>query len=115
MADGNLFRAFDVSASGLTAQRARLNVISANIANVQTTRTRAGGPYRRQVVTMSAGAPGTGAELFERLLEAKRGMATGLTTTSPRHVDEGGLTSFSGTREDIAYAVTEDTESPLRF
>ncbi len=115
MSDGNLFRAFDVSASGLTAQRARLNVISANIANAQTTRTAAGGPYRRQVVTLSAGAPGTGAELFEKLLEAKRGMSTGLATTSPRHVDEAGLTSFAATKEQVAYSVSEDTESPLRF
>lgn len=38
---------FDISASGLTAQRTRLNVTAGNIANVETTRTPAGGPYRR--------------------------------------------------------------------
>ena len=54
MSDGNLFRAFDVSASGLTAQRTRLNVISANIANAQTTRTVEGGPYRRKVAQTEA-------------------------------------------------------------
>jgi len=38
---------FDISASGLSAQRARLDIIAANIANVETTRTPDGGPYRR--------------------------------------------------------------------
>lgn len=43
-----------VSASGMTAQRFRVNTISENIANVQTTRTPEGGPYRRRVVTVAA-------------------------------------------------------------
>ena len=38
---------FEISASGLTAQRARLDIIGANIANVETTRTPSGGPYQR--------------------------------------------------------------------
>lgn len=45
-----LFDSMDISASGLTAQRLRMDVISNNIANVNTTRTQAGGPYRREVV-----------------------------------------------------------------
>ena len=40
----------DVSASGLSAQRLRMDVISNNIANVDTTRTPEGGPYRKQRV-----------------------------------------------------------------
>lgn len=40
----------DISLSALTAQRLRLDVISENIANVQTTRTEGGGPYRRKTV-----------------------------------------------------------------
>ncbi|MCG0274594.1 MAG: flagellar basal body rod protein FlgC [Thermosediminibacteraceae bacterium] len=40
----------EISASGLTAQRLRMDVISNNIANVNTTRTEEGGPYRRQRV-----------------------------------------------------------------
>ena len=42
----------DISASALTAQRMRMNVISENIANADTTRTANGEPYRRRVVTM---------------------------------------------------------------
>jgi flagellar basal-body rod protein FlgC len=45
----NLFRNFDISASALTAERLRMDLISNNIANARTTRTEEGGPYRRQV------------------------------------------------------------------
>jgi flagellar basal-body rod protein FlgC len=48
----------DVSASALTAQRMRMDVISENIANADTTRTENGGPYRRRV-TMLAEQPMT--------------------------------------------------------
>jgi flagellar basal-body rod protein FlgC len=46
-----------IGASGLTAQRLRLDLISNNIANAQTTRTAKGGPYQRQdVVFMAEGS-----------------------------------------------------------
>ena len=45
----SMFKAMDVSASGLTAQRFRMDVISENIANMDTTRTDTGEPYRRRV------------------------------------------------------------------
>lgn len=48
-----LFTAMDVSASGLAAQRKRMNTIAENIANAQTTRTAEGGPYRRQQTSLS--------------------------------------------------------------
>lgn len=44
------FSAIDVSASGLSAQRRRLDSIAENIANAETTRTESGGPYRRRQV-----------------------------------------------------------------
>ena len=47
---GKLFAGFESSASGLSAERARVDVIARNIANAQTTNTPEGGPYRRQVV-----------------------------------------------------------------
>lgn len=42
-----IFSAMEVSASGLSAQRTRMNTIASNMANAQTTRTEAGGPYQR--------------------------------------------------------------------
>jgi flagellar basal-body rod protein FlgC len=44
-----VFSSFEISGSGLTAQRLRMDVVANNIANVNTTRTAEGGPYRRQV------------------------------------------------------------------
>jgi flagellar basal-body rod protein FlgC len=49
-----MFRTLGIAASGLSAQRQRLEVISTNVANAETTRTDAGGPYRRRVVRMEA-------------------------------------------------------------
>lgn len=46
----SLWSSIDASASGLTAQRLRMEVISNNIANVNTTRTPDGGPFRRKIV-----------------------------------------------------------------
>ncbi|NLC28086.1 MAG: flagellar basal body rod protein FlgC [Campylobacteraceae bacterium] len=45
---------FDISGYGLSAQRFRMNVISSNIANANTTRTAEGGPYRRKEVVFKA-------------------------------------------------------------
>lgn len=43
------FDSFNISASGLSAERLRMDTISSNIANISTTRTADGGPYRRKV------------------------------------------------------------------
>ena len=53
----NISNSFQISASGLTAQRLRMDVISSNIANAETTRAQVVNgeavPYRRKVVVMS--------------------------------------------------------------
>ena len=58
MGDMGIFGAFEISASGLAAQRLRMNVVANNIANASTTRTPEGGPYKRQVVTFQAALHG---------------------------------------------------------
>ena len=50
----SFFHAMNTSASGLTAQRMRMDVIAQNIANATTTMTPEGGPYRRKTVIMDA-------------------------------------------------------------
>ncbi|WP_345980385.1 flagellar basal body rod protein FlgC [Sulfurimonas sp. HSL3-2] len=50
----NFLSSFDISGYGLSAQRTRVDVISSNIANAQTTRTEEGGPYRRKEVVFKA-------------------------------------------------------------
>ena len=49
-----LFRTLGVAASGLSAQRARMETIATNIANAEVTRTPEGGPYKRRLVQMQA-------------------------------------------------------------
>ena len=54
----DLIRTIDMAAGGMSAQRSRLNVISMNLANANTTRTHDGTPYRRKTVifeTVSSG------------------------------------------------------------
>jgi flagellar basal-body rod protein FlgC len=56
-----LFDALGISASGLTAERMRMDVTAENLANAQTTRTAEGGPYRRkEVVLQESAAQGGG-------------------------------------------------------
>lgn len=65
----SLFTSFDINASGLTAERYRMDIISQNIANANTTRTEDGTPYRRKVVTFAEKDSQTP---FSRVLHAAR-------------------------------------------
>jgi len=69
----SFLQTLDVSASGLYAQRKRMNVISDNLANMETTRTAEGGPYRRKVVVMSSRDMGDSFDaVFNRRLKGVR-------------------------------------------
>lgn len=48
----SFLNSFDISASGMTAQRQRLDIAAENIANINTTRTASGGTYRRKMVVL---------------------------------------------------------------
>lgn len=69
-----------ISASALSAQRTRLNVIAENLANADTTRTPEGGPYRRRQVIFEAQDP-----IFDDLLGAEigRGVQVAAIVESP--------------------------------
>ena len=68
------FSSIDISASGLFAQRTRLDAIANNIANASTTRTDRGGPYRRQEVIFRAHSgrlePGNGGVEVDSVIES---------------------------------------------
>jgi flagellar basal-body rod protein FlgC len=70
-----MFGAIDAAASGLTAERLRMDVISNNIANVNTTRTAEGGAYRRQVVVF---APRENEANFAQMLSEKLNTGNGV-------------------------------------
>lgn len=73
----DLFQAMQISASGLAAQRIRMNVIASNLANINTTQTDKGGPYRRkdvffrptQVQELGEGNFGKGGATFGNALQ----------------------------------------------
>ena len=48
----NFLKSLETSASGLYAQRKRMDIIASNLANIETTHTEKGGPYRRKMVVM---------------------------------------------------------------
>ena len=50
----DFFDSIKASSSGLSAQRLRMNLISGNLANANTTRTKGGGPYRRKEAIFAA-------------------------------------------------------------
>ncbi len=90
-----VFSALEVAASGLSAERVRMNTIASNLANVRTTRTSEGGPYRRTDPLFEAvdidrlrGAPSTrqGVSLVRvtRLVEDQR---PGTMVYEPGHPD----------------------------
>ncbi|VAX17765.1 Flagellar basal-body rod protein FlgC [hydrothermal vent metagenome] len=64
----DLFTAMKISSSGMSLQRSRMNVISSNLANINTTRTPEGGPYRRKMIV--AGAVPVESSAFEKNLGA---------------------------------------------
>ena len=66
----DLDQAFMISASGLNAQKERLNLISSNLANVDSTRTPEGGPYRRKEIVFKSASPGGS---FEQMLRGETG------------------------------------------
>ena len=53
----NLFGLMETSGSAMQAERMRAEVVAANMANAETTRTESGGPYRRQHVVFAANGP----------------------------------------------------------
>lgn len=75
------FDGYDISTSGMSAQRTRINVVSANIANAKTTHTFEGGPYKKQNV------------VFEELL---------LKQTQPKDNANATANDLSSKQQDLA-------------
>ena len=101
-----IFDSFDISATGLSAQRRKLNAIASNIANVDTTRTEEGGPYKRKrVVMIETPVQGQFANLLQ--MEDKR-----LRGTNRAHMDGGPLPSLDQ-RLGSGVETTEVREEPI--
>lgn len=71
----SVFKSFGVNASGMTAERYRMDIISQNVANANTTRTEDGTPYRRKMVVFEE--KGTDITNFSTMLKHAQGIDTG--------------------------------------
>jgi flagellar basal-body rod protein FlgC len=88
----SLFGGLEISASGLTAERLRMDVSAENLANAQTTRGTDGQPYRRKEVVLQEAAGSFGASL-----SAAMGSGNG---------SQGGGVQVAG--------IVQDTATPLK-
>ena len=93
-ATAGVFSAMEVAASGLSAERGRMNVVAGNLANARTTRTAEGGPYKRLDPVFSAKAlhPGTFDPILRRvetvqLSEVRPDQTPGAKIYEPGHPD----------------------------
>ena len=73
----SIFSSFNINASGMTAQRLRMDTISENLANANTTRTADGTPYRRKVVVFAEREQRTE---FSRVLKESTARYSGLSS-----------------------------------
>ncbi|HWB86795.1 MAG TPA: flagellar basal body rod protein FlgC [Bryobacteraceae bacterium] len=81
----SLFSALSVGASGMAAQRTRAEVLVENLANAETTRTPAGGPYRRKdVVFSTADVSSPFSSVFNSQMEGPEGVAVSDIITDQR-------------------------------
>lgn len=93
----------NIAGSGMTAQQTRLDVIAENITNASTTRTEAGGAYRRKIVTMQAQ---DGRDDFRTAMaRAQRVSNAGYTTT-------GGVAITSITEDQSDLKLVYDPTHP---
>jgi len=121
----NLFAMMESSGSAMSAERMRAEVVAANMANAETTRTATGGPYHRQHVVFAANQ---GDAEFASTFSTASGVAgteVGAATALPApaapmallHPVNGlnSLSSGSGSAPGVVIAaVVEDTGSPLK-
>ena len=69
----DFFTSMDISSSALTAERTRMNLISSNIANANSTRTQEGGPYKRKDAVFASSPPSPGSFRSALMNASKKG------------------------------------------
>jgi len=99
-----IFNSIDISATGMTLQRRKMDVVAQNIANVETTQTKEGGPYRRKRVMVEE------AKDQVSFSTAMKKAVGNLTRTNSRHLEVAGGSSRG--EIDISKANAEEVEDP---
>jgi flagellar basal-body rod protein FlgC len=105
---GDMFSGLNISASGLSAQRKRMNAIASNVANAETTRTEDGGPYRRKIVRLHSKMQ----ETFDKIMKSA---GSRLAATDGAHFGEGEIEMLEGGAGAPAVGADESIDpSPFR-
>ena len=111
MIDRTLFRSINVSAQGLSVQRTRMNVIAENLANVDTTRTEDGSPYRRKIVQVAQGQPGQQSNFVDIFQQNRIEMAK----TSDAHISSRPFKSIDTVDPQAGVHVRDIAADPSPF
>lgn len=82
-----VFNSMKINASGLSLERLKMDIISTNIANINTTRTEDGGPYRRKEVLFEEILSNKGISSGVRVTEIQEGEGDMKITHNPDHPD----------------------------
>ena len=101
----------DVIGSGITAQQLRLDVISENIVNMNTTRTENGdGPYRRKTIVFEA--QNSGGSRFQQILDSARYRASGSVGQFYNRSTQGGVRVVEVGEDPSEFKLRYDPEDP---
>jgi flagellar basal-body rod protein FlgC len=99
-----LFNAIEISATGMTLQRKKMDAVAQNIANVETTRTPEGGPYRRRRVMVSAAKEEVP---FRNIMTSAK---TDLVRTDSKHMN--GISQLSTQKVEVSKVDGNEVEDP---
>jgi flagellar basal-body rod protein FlgC len=94
----SLFSTIDIAGSALAAQTVRLNVTASNMANAETTKTKAGGPYQRRTLSIASKPVADG---FSDQLKSA---AVKLAASKPGHIQPQRVRRFGGQQIHLAEA-----------
>lgn len=100
----SILSSLQISSSGLSVQRAKLNATAQNLANAETTETREGGPYRRRSVVV------TEEQFDDALNSALKKSDTRLVRTHSNH--RGGKSLRVGQKVELSSAEGEEVKAP---
>jgi len=99
-----LFDGYNIATSGMSAQRTRINVVSANIANAQTTHTKDGGPYKKQNVIFE-----------EMVLESQQKQKTNSFTNIDKTLEQDASNSLNLRGVGVKSIMESDGKPVMRF
>ena len=96
----SVFDSFNINASGLTLERLKLDTISSNIANANTTRTAEGGPYQKQTVQFEESFKRSQANLAQDNLGTSNQKSMGVRVTGITKDQQTAELSYDPTHPD---------------